>query len=224
MARARGRRNPTRPGGFVDPGPDSPLGREIGESARQDPAGSPINSNTGNIVNHETGWQEVPTGEPLAEFRGPMAHGVPPELDTTAERAEAERGPQHARRGKVSYERPAERPPAVPVYIVEEHGGPEVFRTAYPRHITVPNTANDPVRVCGRGRGRNRIALLNEDATTDVRFAQSPAGLAGGGGALLTHGLTAYQWFETQDELYAQTISASLTVVMSVIEEFEQGV
>lgn len=208
-----------------DPGPDSPEGHEIGESAWTDPAGSPINSRTGNIVNKLVVRQEVPVKEPLPLFRGPLAHGVPPEDDTTEERAVSERGgPNVGKARRVRYEKPAERPPAIPVYLVEEHGGPEVIRTAYPRHFTVPDTANDPVRICGRDGRRNRIGLLNEDGTTDIRFAQSAAGLTNGGGALLAHGLTTYQWFETQDELYAITTSATLAVTLSVIEEFEQEV
>lgn len=225
MGRAHGKRNPVRPGGFADPdpGPDSPEGHETGESARQDPAGW-VNAETGNIVNYETVRQQVAVPEPPEQFRGMMAHGVPPEHDTTEERAQAERGgPNAARTRRVPAGPVHPRPPAVPVYLVESEGGPESFRTAYPRHVTVPaNTGADPVRVCGRDPRRNRIGLLNEDGTTDIRFAQAPGGLTNGGGSILFHGVTTYQWFETQDELYAVTVSSTLSVVLSVIEEFEQ--
>lgn len=225
MSRARGR-NHTRPGGFTDPGPDSPEGREIGESARQDPAGAPINSQTGNIVNRETVRQEVHTGEPMDQFRGVMAHGVPHEEDTTAERAQAQRGGPNVRRIRAPQpEKPRDLPPAVPVYIVEQAGGPSSYRSAYPRHITVPaNTGADPVRICGRNPARVRIGLLNEDTATNIRFAQRPSDLNNGGGALLPWPVSTYQWYETQDELYAVTVSATLTVVMSVIEEFDQEI
>lgn len=223
MSRAQGRRNPTRQGGTGDPGPDSSEGRDIGESARQDPSGSPIPGLTGNIVNQETVRQQVPVGEPLPEHRGIMAHGVPAEDDTTEERAQSERGgPNEDRPRKLPGQEPRQRPPAIPVYVVEHDGGPDVFLSSAPRHITVPDNAVDPVRICGRSPRRKRIGLLNEDTATNIRFAQRISDLTNGGGALLPWPATSYLWLDTQDELYACTVSASLSVVMSVIEEFEQ--
>jgi hypothetical protein len=196
----------------------------MGESERQDPAGSPIPGLTGNIVNYETTRQPVATGEPMDQFRGMMAHGVPHEEDTTEERATAERGgPNLARTRPVLAAAPRELPPPVPVYIVQEHGGPDVLRSAYPRHITVPASGSDAARVCGRSPRRSRVGLLNEDATTAIRLGQSPRDLNSGGGSLLPANVTSYTWFETQDELYAVTTSSTLTVALSIVEEFEQG-
>lgn len=220
MGRARGR-NHTRPGGF-NAEKATPEEREIGQSALQDPAGSPIPGLTGNIVNYATQRQAVPVGEPMDQFRGMMAHGVPHELDTTEERAQAERGgPNVARTRPVPAEKPRELPPPVPVYIVEFGGGNDVIRSASPRHLTVANSASDATRLGGRNPKRNRIGLLNEDGTTDVRFAVTPRDLNNGGGAFLPHSQTSYLWLETQDEIYAVTTSSTLSVTVSVIEEFE---
>jgi hypothetical protein len=220
MSRASGRKNPTR-----QPRPGTPEGDEIGLSERQDPAGW-INADTGNIVNYETVRQPVESPPPMDEFRGVMAHGVPHEEHSTEERAQAERGgPNDVQRpSPPQHHQPREIPPAVPVFIVEEAGGPRVYRSASPRHLTVANNVNDATRLGGRNPKRNRIGLLNEDATTDVRFAVTPRDLNSGGGALLPHAQTSYFWFETQDELYANTVSATLTVTVSIIEEFDQAI
>lgn len=222
MGRASGRKNPTR--GPV-PGPDTPEGREIGESARQDPAGSPIPGLTGNIANYETVRRSVPVGDPLPEHRGIMAHGVPPDGDqTTEERATMEREgtlAQHRPPRPPETARPAPRPVPVPVYMVEEQGGGDTYLTASPRHITVAaSTGTDPTRLCGRNPRRNRIGLLNEDTANNARFAQRPSDLGNGGGALLPWPNSNYTWLETQDELYALSVGAA--VIVSIIEEFEQ--
>jgi hypothetical protein len=219
MGRASGRKNLPRA-----PVPDSPEGDEIGESVRQDPAGSPIPGLTGNIANYETVRQQVPAGEPLPEFRGMMAHGVPPEDYTPAERAEAMRGESapHQPPRPPALHKEYTAPPAVPVYIVEQQGGSESYFTASPRNFTVPGYNSDPVRVCGRNPKRNRILLLNEDTATNIRFAKRPSDLTAGGGGLLPWSATSYTILETQDELFATTVSATLSVIMSVIEEFSQ--
>lgn len=221
MGRASGRKNLPRAPQIT---PDEPEGREIGESARQDPAGSPIPGLTGNIVNYETVRHKVPVGEPLPEFRGMMAHGVPPEDSTTEERAQAERGGNAPHRPSRPPEgaKPRAVPPAVPVYIVEQADGPSTYRSSSPRHIQVPaSTGADPVRVCGRSLNRVRIGLLNESTSSDIRFAQRPSDLVAGGGALLPWPASTYQWFHTQDEMYAVSADSG-TPLLSVIEEYEQ--
>jgi len=222
MGRASGRKNLPRAPQVT---PDSPEGREIGMSARQDPAGSPIPGLTGNIVNYETPRQKVPAPESLPEHRGMMAHGVPPEDTTTEERAQAERG-EHAAHQPPTPPKAASgapRPSPVPVYLVEPQGGGKTYLTASPRHITVPaNTGADPARICGRNPRRKRIGLLNEDTATNIRFGVSPADIGNGGGALLPWPTNSYTWLDTQDELFAVTVSSTLSVLMSVIEVFEQ--
>jgi hypothetical protein len=227
MGRASGRKNLPRA-----PQPGTPEGKDIGESALQDPAGSPIPGLTGNIVNYETVRRSVPVGESLPEHRGMMAHGVPPDGDqTTEERAQLERDgtlAQHRPPTPPEHARPVQRPPAVPVYLVKEQGGPVTFIAAAPRHITVPPTTSstlstDPVRVCGRDPRRNRIGLLNEDTANNIRFATRPSDLVNGGGALLPWPTNSYTWFETQDELYALAVGTA-QVIMSIIEETEQEI
>jgi hypothetical protein len=212
-SRARGRSGLTS--GPVT-APDSGAGREIGMSALQDPAGSPIPGGEQHIVNYPTVRREPDVGEPLPEFRGMEAHGVPPGAFEPHERGDDKPvNPPHS-------PRPARRPPAVPVYLTTREGGPEAYLSSSPRNVTIPSTAKDPVVVCGRNPKRNRVGLLNEDTATNIRFAVSPQGLVNGGGALLPYPNNSYLWLETQDTLYATTVSATLSVTLSVIEEFDQ--
>ena len=219
MGRASGRKNLPRA-----PQPGTPEGDDVGLSARQDPAGSPIPGLTGNISNYETVRQTVPVGDSLEEFRGMMAHGVPPGEETTGERALMERDgtlAQHRPPSPPQHQQARQVVPPVPVYLVEGAGGPRVFRTAYPRHIQLQAAGGDPVRVAGRNLDRVRIGLLNEDISNDIRFAFAPGELNLEGGALLPWPANSYTWLETQDELYA--ISAgSGTPLLSIIEEYEQ--
>lgn len=224
MSRAAGRKSNTP----RQPVPGSPEGDEIGLSARQDPSGSPIPGLTGNIVNYEVVRQKPAAPLPeesFDEYRGMMAHGVPNDSDTTNQRALLERegtlNPDRRTEPRLTV--PQVRPAPIPVYVTQPEGGSEVFRTASPRSITVPNSASDAVRLGGRNPRRNRIGLLNEDTSTNVRIAQRPSDLINGGGALLAKSMASYVWLETQDELYAVTDSATLTVKLSIIEEFEQG-
>ena len=48
------------------------------------------------------------------------------------------------------------------------------------------------------------------------------ADLTAGGGALLPWPNSSYTWLETQDELFATTVSSTLSVTMSIIEEFDR--
>lgn len=166
MGRASGRRNPTRASGIT---PDSPEGREIGLSERQDPAGSPIPGLTGNIVNYETPRQQVDGPEPMDQFRGMMAHGVPHEADTTEERATAERGgPNVTRTRKVPAAKPRELPPPVPVYVVEPAVGARPLTTIATAKLTVPASGADPVRITGRDETRTTMYLMVENAAGSV--------------------------------------------------------
>jgi hypothetical protein len=222
MGRAAGRKNLPR-----EPGPGTPEGREIGESERQDPSGSPIPGLTGNIANYETVRRPVPVGDPLPEHRGMMAHGVPPDGDqTTGERAAMEREgtlAQHRPPRPPELARTAPRPVPVPVYLVEEQGGGDVYLTASPRNISVPviGTA-DPARLCGRNPRRNRILLLNESTSTNIRVGHLVGDVSTGGGGLLPSSATSYLPLETQDELFALAVAGGSACTVSIIEEFEQ--
>lgn len=222
MGRAAGRKNSTP----RQPAPGSPEGDEIGLSIRQDPGGSPIPGLTGNIANYETVQQKpAVTDESFDEYRGMMAHGVPNDSQATNERALMERdgtlAKQHGPMTPPQHGAPTVKPTPIPVYVVEAQGGGGVYLSSSPRSITVPNTSTDPVRLCGRSPKRNRIGLLNEDTATNIRIAQRPSDLVNGGGALVPWPLNSYLWLETQDELFATTVSSTLTVLLSVIEEFE---
>jgi len=206
-----------------DPGPGSGAGDAIGESELTDPAGSPIPGGQNHIVNYETRARPVPSPAPPPAYDGMMAHGVPSEPRSDAGQIAAERGAgRKARPPAVEDQR--QPPPAVPVFLVEGPDGPKVLRTSNPTQVTVPNNASDPRLIAGINPTRSRILLLNEDATTSVRFAKTQAELTNGGGALLVKGQASYLVLETQDELYALTVSSTLSVVISVIEEYEQAV
>jgi len=225
MSRASGRK-PPRTGGFTDPGPDSGEGREIGESARQDPDGW-ISTQTGNIVNRETVRQEVATGEPFPEHRGMMAHGVPPEDDTTAERAQAERGtPNQARSRPPKEEGPRERPVPVPVYIVEQGSGSAPLSEASMFQLTAPAIGSNPNRLCGPDKRRSLVQVMNEDPSNNVRVGAladlvvDTQNSVVHGGARLAAGATGYTAFRSQGELYV--ISETGTAAsLSVIFEFD---
>jgi hypothetical protein len=167
MSRAAGRKNlPRAP--QADPGPDSPEGREIGESVRQDPAGSPIPGLTGNIVNYETVRQRVPVGESFDGFRGIMAHGVPNDSYTTEERATMERDgslAQHQPFRPPKLAKASTAPAPVPVYITEPAGGSRPITTLATAKLTIPaNTNGQSVRICARDETRVTMYALVETA------------------------------------------------------------
>lgn len=203
-----------------DPGPNSGEGNAIGESELTDPAGSPIPGGQNHITNYETEAHPVPVPAPPPAYDGMMAHGVPAEPRSDAAQIRAERGT--GRKAPPPYvEQQTTRPPAVPVYLVEGEGGRKVLRSSSPQNINIPNNASDAKLIAGINPKRVRIGLLNEDATTAVRVARNQAGVVNGGGALLPKAQTSYLFLETQDELYAVTVSSTLSVTISVIEEFE---
>ena len=205
-----------------DPGPGSGEGDAIGESELTDPAGSPIPGGQNHIVNYETKARPVPSPAPPPAYDGMMAHGVPAEPRSDAGQIATERGANRKAPPPVVQE-PRQRPTPVPVYLVEDEGSPNSLRTATPQNIQVPNNASDPKLIAGINPQRSRVGLLNEDGTTDVRFGRDAAGVTGGLGALLPHAQTSYLWLETQDELHAVTVSSTLSVKISVIEEYEQA-
>lgn len=167
MGRAGGRNNPTRRGGTGDPGPGSPAGKEIGESARQDPDGNWLNAETGNILNYETPRQPVPAPEPLPLFRGMQAHGVPPEDDTTEERASAMRGGDEVR--KAGWDKPAPehvRPVPVPVYVTNPASGSRPLTTLSTNKFTIAASGQSSTRICGRDETRLTMYVRIESPLT----------------------------------------------------------
>ncbi len=214
-SRAHGRKGTQRPVTVATP-------EEIATYGLPDQKPLDAGSGTGNITNYQTVRQR-PAGPDvdLPEFRGPMAHGVIPDADTAWERAQHMRGEGPRGKDPAGLKEIPQITP-VPVFIVEQAGGGTVIRSASPRHLTVPNTASEPTRLCGRNPRRVRVGILNEDTATNIRFAQRISDLTAGGGALLPYVVNNYSWFETQDELYALSTSATLNVLVSIVEEFEK--
>jgi len=169
MSRASGRKtNVPR-----QPAPGSPEGDEIGLSARQDPAGSPIPGLTGNITNYETVRQvpATPDGS-FDEYRGMMAHGVPNASEVTEERALMERDGNLARQ-----HRPPSPPvlhadkvlPApVPVYITTLNAGGRPLGTISTIKVNVPAAGTDPVRIASRDLDRTSMYILVENVAGSV--------------------------------------------------------
>jgi hypothetical protein len=167
MGRASGRKNLPRA-----PQPGTPAGDDIGLSARQDPAGSPIPGLTGNIANYETVRREPPIGEPLPEFRGMMAHGVPADDHTTEERATMEREgtlAQHRPPAPPDLQGPRPKPVPVPVYLVENAGGGSPITTMAGQKVSVPANGTEAARIAGRDETRSDFYLMVE--TTSVNAA-----------------------------------------------------
>lgn len=216
MGRARGKHTDRQP--TIDQ--EDPTARGIGASPRTQGIPSPIPGGRPHLTNPHTVRHPVPVAEPRPEYRGVMAHGVPPGSHTTRERAEFMRGPDALRTGPAEHSTQKEPVVPVPVYLVERTG-PKVVRSAAPRHVMLQASTGEPVRVCGVEFGRVRVGLLNESQSSDIRFAQRYSDCTAGGGALLPWPANTYTWIDTQDELYA--ISAdSGTPTLSIITVFEQ--
>lgn len=225
MGRASGRKsNVPR-----QPVPGSPEGDEIGLSIRQDPAGSPIPGLTGNISNYETQRQKpaVPD-ESFDEYRGPMAHGVPNDSETTNERALMERD------GTLAQHRPPTPPEAhrervipspIPVYITTLNAGGRPIGTISTQKINVPGwgTGADPVRIAGRDLDRTKMLIMVETAAgaagaapTGIRVSKEISILANAEsqGALMRAGMAGYQDLDNQqDELFAISNDGSACTV-----------
>jgi hypothetical protein len=209
--------------------PESPEGRDIGMSKRTQGVPSPIPGGREHITQAPAVRREPPRPAPRPEYHGQNAHGVPPGTFTSGDRADMMRGPHDVRSPQPRYGPTKEVVPPVPVYLVEQGSGPKPLRIAVPRHITVPGFNADPVLLCGMDSGRNLVRLLNEDASTNIRFANNLTSLlqdpgSGGtpvsiGGALLPKSMTSYLAIETGDELWAICQSASSTALVSIITE-----
>jgi hypothetical protein len=201
--------------------PNTPAGDGIGMSDRQQGTPSPIPGGRVHISNAQTVRQRVAVPESPAEIKDLNAHGVEPGTHTSRDRADAMRGPNTPKQPHIpEYTAPPVSPVPVPVRIVQDET-PKVLRTSSPRHITVPASTGDPVRICGQSFNRVRIMLLNESSSSNIRLAQRLSDLTNGGGALLPWPTNSYVTFHTQDELWALSADSGAPV-LSIIEEFEQ--
>lgn len=223
MGRASGKKTPRLPildellGATGD-------GRELTEGERRE-AGVGDTRDIPGGLNHLGQDEVVPQKVPVPDqewpfYRSDLAHGVPPDEAGHHDRVPVDR-PKGGQSGHAKLEELVPPPLPVPVYIVEEAGGQDSVRTAFPRSITCPaSTAAEPARVCGLNPARARIGLLNEDTATDIRFAAELGALSAGTGALLPWPSNSYLWLDTQDELFAIGASGSGTPKLSIIEVF----
>ena len=223
MSRAKGRTGQQRQPRAEEIQPDTPEGRQLGLSARVQGHPSPIPGGRPHIKNAPSIRHTVPTPDSELEIGMGNAHGVQPGTHTNAERADAERGPNtvHATMPVPRHHPQHERPQPIPVFVVQDANN-DVLRDSAPRWITVPASTAEPVRLCGIDPTRSEVMLLNESTSVDVRFAQRPADLNAGGGALLPWPSNSYTKIRTQGELYALSASASVTAKVSVIQIFER--
>lgn len=171
-------------------------------------------------ANEPAEQQEPAVAEPLEEFRGMMAHGVPP-LDVghyNREMAEHARHPYQPHSTRLP---PVATP--IPVYIVEREAGAKGLLSAAGHKIQVTFAGQEPTRLCSKDPDRYRVTLLNEDTVNLVRFANSPAELTGAQGqipgAVLPAVTNSYLTLYTQDELWAIADTVSSPVFVSVILE-----
>jgi hypothetical protein len=223
MTRAAGKARQQPRAVTVDP--DSGEGREIGMSDRMQGAPSPIPGGAVHVVNAESMRQHTPAPDAPPEIKPINAHGVPPGSATTRERADLQRG-TNGHSPPRPHVQPSGNPPPppVPVYVVEMGDNGGMYRSSAPRSFLLPAAsgaaAGDPVRLCGREATRRRILLLNESTSSDIRFAQRPSDLNGGGGALLPWPGNSYLTLHTQDELWAVSADTG-TPKISIIQEFD---
>jgi hypothetical protein len=209
----------------VEPG--SAEGRDIGLSDRELGDPSPIPGGETHLVNHQTMRQLAPTPVPRPEFRGDMAHGVPPEKHSAHERAAAMRGPNsaHDPRPVPPHEPgPHEHPvPPVPVTIVEQGRDTRPLRTSSHRRYQLPPAGSEAVRLVGRNSGRVDLLMLNEDPTHNIRFAQRPSELdQPNAGTVLPATTSSYLRIRTQDELYGVS-DDDASPFISIIEVFDKA-
>jgi hypothetical protein len=171
------------------------------------------------LVNPVTVTRKVPAAKPLGEFRGMMAHGVPPEGQYY------ERTPK-GKPYQPHYTPLAKPPSPVPVYIVEAAAGGTPFKHIFVNRITVPSGVIEPVRLCSIDPGRDHVRLLNETAAAagvaGVRFGPMQA-VEAGTGALLPSGMTNYLAIEGQDELFAVPNDANTYVISVILESSTPG-
>lgn len=202
--------------------PDSPEGHKLGMSKRVQGAPSPIPGGRDHLLNAPVFRQrpEAPAPADFPDTPDQNAHGVPPPTHTGATRAQIMRGKNAGRQAEQYYTPTGAPVRPIPVWVVEQPDRGAVYRTASPRHLTVPDNTQDPIPLCGRDPDRVQIMLLNEDPANGVRFAVTPGDLVDGGGALLPAGMGSYLRMPTQDSIYA--ISATGTAAtISVIQVWD---
>lgn len=214
--RARGKHDVQRTPGL----PDDGARRGIGETGRMGSDPSPIPGGKVHLENEITTRQRTPVPDSRAEVKDLNAHGVPPGAATFRERADSIRGANDHKIIAPEYEQAPRLTAPVPVRIVQD-GRVATLRTSSHRNFAVQASTGEAVRLCGQDHNRVDLRLLNESATSAIRFAERASDLIGGHGTLLPSSMSSYLSLDTQDELWA--ISAdSGTPAISIIQVFEQ--
>lgn len=220
MSRGRGKHDVRQP--TIEPG--TAAGRDIGLSDRQTGDPSPIPGGRPHIRNAPSVRQSVATPAPRPEFRGVMAHGVPPGPQTAHERAEAMRGPNSTHDPRPVFHGPGDAPPPpVPVYVVENPNSVATILDSSMRRYTVPATGSEPIHLVGTNGDRVEIKLLNEDASHNILVGYDKASVQNGltSVSTLPKGMTSYLSLPTKKDLWV--ISAdSGTPIICAIEIFER--
>lgn len=212
MSRAHGKHTGRTP--TIDP--DSREGHALGLSDKEIPGGR---THLVNPVVPDPTKPAIP--EPRPQFRGIMAHGVPPE-GGHHERKDS----HHARQEAPAPASKTPRPTPVPVYIVTENSDAKPLLHSAHKHLTAPAAGNEPVSICGQDANRRYVRLLNEDGTHNARFGQlndlafDSANSKIVGGSILPKSMTSYLTLETQGPLYICSDDSG-TPVVSVIMEYE---
>ena len=192
--------------------PDSKEGREIGLDDRD------IEGGLAHLPDKPVVKREEPeTAEPLAEFRGMMAHGV----YADDEKFEFPRDlAKLDKEGPPEYAKPEHLEEPVPVFVVEQPEARKVRRECLFNKLTVTVTGGEPTRLCSVDPDRVHVYLLNADSANDALFSNQIAGVLAGNAGILPHGMTSYLRLSHQGELWAQSANAT-AVSLYVIQETE---
>lgn len=172
------------------------------------------------LVNPQVVPQRVPVAEGLEEFRGMMAHGVPP-----ADYGMYDREPK-GKPYKPQYERLPDPVNPVPVYIVTEGGGPRPLRHTATKHFQAPVLTAEPGNVVGEDTKRYSVRVLNEGVSggAGCRIGQLndlAVDLQNNlivGGALLPNAMVSYLEIKTQGPLYVLSMDTHTPVISVIIE------
>ncbi len=204
MSRAHGKHSPRPP----ELSPERK--REYGIDDRDIPGGKP------HLGNKQVLEQQLTAAEPLGQFRGMMAHGVPPAEYGLHDRE------HHGKAYQPHFEQLREPPSPVPVYLVQRSGR-GLTHTAM-KHFAAPPVSAEPVSICGQDVARSAVRLLNTDAAHHAWIGQLndlAVDLANAkviGGAMLPKGMTSYLTVQTQGPLYVISDDAGTPVISVIIE------
>lgn len=195
--------------------PDSGEGKDIGESELLE--GHPLPGGISHLRNPETFHTKPDVGQPLPEFRGWLAHGVPPEITGVRDRTtEQTRPPVH-------HVKTEPEPAPIPVRIVEA-GNSRTQRVTATKNFQAPQITAEPVNICGADPDRVHVLVLNEDSSHSCRIGELTdlaVDLANNlivGGSLLPANMTSYLKLCTQRPLYILSTGTNSPRISVIVE------